>query len=44
MHGTPLLAGIDDKRQPEAPAEGLPRPKLTIDATAVRAGIEIKDA
>ncbi|WP_375745220.1 cell wall-active antibiotics response protein [Corallococcus interemptor] len=44
VHGTPLLGGIEDKRHPEIPAEGMPRPRLIIDATAVMAGVEIKDA
>ena len=44
LHGTPLLGGIEDSRHPEVPQAGQPRPRLTIDATAVMGGIEIKDA
>lgn len=44
VHGTPLLGGIDDERNPEVPADDRPRPRLTIDATAVMGGVEIKDA
>ncbi|MBZ4420247.1 LiaI-LiaF-like domain-containing protein [Myxococcus sp. RHSTA-1-4] len=43
LHGTPLLGGIEDSRHPEVPQAGQPRPRLTIDATAVLGGIEIKD-
>lgn len=44
VHGTPLLGAIDDTRHPEPPADGRPRPRLIIDATAVLGGIDIKDA
>lgn len=44
IHGTPLLGGIDDKRQPEPPADDRPRPRLVLDASAVLGGIVLKDA